>query len=81
MLKLKLQYFGLLIQRVNSLEKTPKLEKTEGRRRGRQKIRWLVVIADSMDISLSKLCELVMDRKAWHVAVYGVIKSWTQLRD
>ena len=78
MLKLKLQYFGNLMQRANSLENTLMLGKIEGRRRrGQQRMRWLNGITDSMDMSLSKLREVVKNRVAWHVAVHGVVKSWT----
>ena len=79
MLKLKLQYFGFVKQRANSLEKTLMLVKTEGKRRGRQTMRWLDGITDSMDMNLSKVQEIVKDREAWGAVVHGFVKSHTKL--
>ena len=81
MLKLKLQYFGHLMQRVDSLEKTLMLGGIGGRRRGQQRMRWLGGITDLLGMNLSKLRELVMDREAWCAVIHGVAKSWTRLRD
>ena len=79
MLKLKLQYFGHLMQRIDSLEKTLMLGKTEGKRRGQERMRWLDRITNSVDMNLSKFQEIVKDRGAWRAAVHGLANSWTQL--
>ena len=81
MLRLKLQYFSHLMQRADSLEKTPMLGKIEGRRRGQQRMRWLDGITDSMDMTLSKLQEIVKNREAWHAVAHAVIKSQTQFNN